>query len=70
MNETPNSDVRGVAPRSRGDAPSDQIGLRCPTCWCKHFMTVDTRPAPGNGVRRRRECRNCGRRVTTLEKSL
>ena len=42
-------------------------GLTCRTCGCRHFIVVYTRPIPG-GILRRRQCRNCGRRITTRER--
>lgn len=45
-----------------------QCGLRCPKCGCEHFYVIYTRRAWGNILRRRRECRHCGRRVTTTER--
>lgn len=41
-------------------------GLECAGCGCRHFFTLQTRKGM-NHVRRRRECRNCGRMVTTRE---
>ncbi len=43
-------------------------GLRCPRCECGHFHVLYTRGAPGGAIRRRRECRHCGRRITTTER--
>jgi transcriptional repressor NrdR len=43
--------------------------MRCP--WCGHAddRVVDSRPADaGEAIRRRRECRSCGRRYTTYER--
>jgi transcriptional repressor NrdR len=43
--------------------------MRCP--WCGHGedRVVDSRPADGGeAIRRRRECRSCGRRYTTFER--
>ena len=43
--------------------------VRCP--WCKHAedKVIDSRPAEGgSAIRRRRECRRCGRRYTTFER--
>jgi len=45
-----------------------QVGLECPACGCRHFFVIYTRPTPGGRIRRRRECRHCGRRITTYEK--
>lgn len=41
--------------------------MSCPRCGCKHFEVVSTRHRR-NSIVRRRECRHCGRRVTTVEK--
>lgn len=43
-------------------------GILCPRCGCGHFEVVYTRRIPGGAIRRRRECRHCGRRVTTTER--
>lgn len=40
--------------------------MKCPYCG-KKSMVVDTRSA-GEGIRRRRECKSCGRRFTTYER--
>lgn len=42
-------------------------GLVCSTCGCRHFEVVYTRATPVGTIRRRRQCRHCGRRVTTTE---
>lgn len=42
-------------------------GLECPKCGCHHFETVLTRQDVGR-VRRKRQCRNCGHTITTLER--
>jgi transcriptional regulator NrdR family protein len=46
----------------------DQKGLECRHCGCRHLRVVYTRPAWGGRIMRRRECRNCGRRMTTWER--
>lgn len=43
-------------------------GIVCPTCGCCHFEVVYTRATPVGTIRRRRQCRHCGRRVTTSER--
>jgi len=43
-------------------------GLECPTCGCRHFEVLYTRATPVGTIRRRRQCRHCGRRVTTSER--
>ena len=43
-------------------------GLVCRECGCRHFYVVSTRPGiRDQTVVRRRECRHCGRRITTIE---
>ena len=46
----------------------DHRGLKCRACGCKQFRVIYTRPYRGGGLVRRRECRHCGRRMTTLER--
>lgn len=42
--------------------------MRCPQCHCLEDKVVDSRSTKeGAGVRRRRECLNCGHRFTTHE---
>lgn len=41
-------------------------GLECPKCGCRHFYVIYTRRVRGK-IKRRRECRSCGRRVSTYE---
>ena len=42
-------------------------GIECLTCGCRHFETLEVRATVGGKLRRRRQCRYCGRRVTTYE---
>lgn len=44
----------------------ENAGLVCPKCGCGHFYTVNTYNLVG-AVRRRRECRNCGTLIRTVE---
>jgi transcriptional regulator NrdR family protein len=46
------------------DSPS---GITCPRCGCNHFQVIYTRPRT-ESIIRSRECRHCGRRVTTRER--
>lgn len=46
---------------------NEKRGLECPSCGCGHFHVVYTRRASRQRIMRRRECRNCGRRITTYE---
>lgn len=52
--------------------PDDEIppgaGLECRRCGCKHFRVVYARRTANYGILRLRECRHCGRRISTVEK--
>jgi transcriptional regulator NrdR family protein len=41
-------------------------GLPCPECGADRPLTIGTERVPG-GVRRRRQCRGCARRWSTIE---
>jgi len=41
--------------------------MNCPFCGSADSRVIDTRGAEG-GIRRRRECQDCGRRFTTYER--
>lgn len=57
-----------VEPAARApEPPSEKRGLECPTCGCRELRVVYTRRALGGRLVRRRECRHCGRRITTSE---
>ncbi len=44
--------------------------MRCPFCRANDDKVVDSRPGEeGASIRRRRECRACGRRYTTFERA-
>ncbi|MFW6061192.1 MAG: hypothetical protein ACOC93_00130 [Planctomycetota bacterium] len=47
----------------------EQRGLKCRNCGCRQLRVVYTRSAWGGRIKRRRECRHCGRRMTTWEAS-
>jgi len=47
--------------------PAEKRGLECSRCGCRHFRVLYTRRAIGGRILRRRECRHCGRRMTTYE---
>lgn len=51
----------------RTERAHESKGLTCPQCGCRHFYVLYTRPRDGKIVRRK-ECRHCGRRVTTTER--
>ena len=42
--------------------------MQCPFCSADSTQVIDSRPAP-DGVRRRRECPDCGERFTTYERA-
>jgi transcriptional repressor NrdR len=44
--------------------------MRCPYCKHKDSRVVDTSSDARGGVRRRRECQNCGQRFSTSERPL
>ena len=42
--------------------------MRCPFCGSKEDKVLDSRESPeGDHIKRRRECKHCGRRFTTFE---
>lgn len=47
--------------------PKEDVGIACPKCGCRDFRVIYTRPRD-RMIERRRECRHCGRRITTYEK--
>ncbi len=48
-------------------ASNPEVGLLCRKCGCRDFRTVYTRRIP-NGIRRSRQCRQCGKRIITTER--
>ena len=44
----------------------DSYGICCPECGSEHTEVTDTRPAR-YGIRRRRECKDCFYRFSTVE---
>lgn len=49
---------------------ADDRGLRCRHCGCRHFRVIYTRKSWGEKLLRRRECRHCGKRLTTIERAI
>lgn len=47
-----------------------QLGIECPRCGCRHFYTTNTEPLRDGRIRRRKECRHCGRKMVTFEQPL
>lgn len=58
---------QGVAATSPAQ---DKRGLECRYRGYKHFRVIYTRPKWGGRIMRRRECRHCGKRVTTWQRPL
>ena len=44
--------------------------MKCPYCGETNTKVVDTLHESGGGIRRRRECNNCGKRFSTLERAI
>lgn len=64
----PNPPRRSLAdPPSPAPSLAEQRGIVCPKCGCQHFRVLYTRAKLGGKIMRRRECRHCGRRVTSWE---
>ena len=59
----------GPQANRRGREATDQKGLVCRYCGCRHFRVIYTRRAYGGRIMRRRECRHCRKRTTTWEQS-
>ena len=58
----------GSSPERKSWPPTDnQRGLVCRWCGSTLFRVVYTRRTWGGRILRRRECRHCGKRMTTWE---
>jgi transcriptional regulator NrdR family protein len=44
-----------------------RLGLRCPRCGTRDSHVVYTRWTPDDRIVRRRQCGQCGKRITTRE---
>ncbi len=49
------------------DPSPEPRGIECPSCGCRHFYTTHTEPLRDGRIRRRKECRHCGRKIVTHE---
>lgn len=58
------------AERKKWSPADSKRGLECRWCGCKHFRVIYTRAVRGSRLVRRRECRHCGKRMTTYERTL
>ncbi len=45
-------------------------GIECPKCGCRYFYTTHTEPLRDGRIRRRKECRHCGRKIVTFESTI
>jgi hypothetical protein len=52
------------------DKAEDDRGLMCYRCGCRHFFVVYTKARKNGSIVRRKECRHCGTRITTVEKTI
>jgi transcriptional regulator NrdR family protein len=50
-----------------GNEDRQPVGFVCRGCGCGHFEVVRTVRQHGGRVKRERRCRNCGRRMATVE---
>ena len=46
---------------------SEAVGLRCPSCGCRHLVATTT-VQQFDEAKRYRKCRHCGKRVRTFER--
>jgi transcriptional regulator NrdR family protein len=51
---------------AKTEANGRPASIECPRCGCRHFIAIGAR-ITSNAIVRRRECRYCGRRMTTRE---
>ncbi len=42
--------------------------MKCPSCGSASTHVIDTVREPSGGIRRRRECKECGKRFSTVER--
>lgn len=61
--------MTNMRPETNRSDVKEQRGIICPKCGCQDFRVVYTRPGWGSRIIRRRECRNCGKRLTTYERA-
>ena len=55
---------------NREENKDEQRGLVCRQCGGQRFRVLYTRRATGCRLIRRRECRDCGGRITTWERAI
>ena len=69
-NATAQKATASAAGNTNANTSKDNRGLECRHCGCRHFRVIYTRRGWGEKLIRRRECRNCGRRMTTWERPI
>jgi len=57
-----------MAKKVQDEPVEEPRGVACSRCGCRHLPVYYTRHRPDGSIMRRRQCRNCGRMVTTYEK--
>jgi len=67
-NSHPTQDRQRIQLSSLATGQDQARGLVCRKCGCTHFFVVYTRPIRG-GIRRSRQCRHCGKRLITTERT-
>lgn len=50
-----------------GETLTGKVEIVCKMCGCKHFEVVNSLPWTEQGKPRRRQCRNCGWILKTIE---
>jgi transcriptional regulator NrdR family protein len=50
-------------------ARREDLRSQCLRCGCCHFHTTHTEPLRDGRIRRRKECRYCGKKIVTFEAS-
>jgi transcription repressor NrdR-like protein len=58
-----------VAPAVQATTEVDVVAIRCARCWCRDLRVIYTRRMLNGSIRRLRECRHCGKRMTTTEQA-
>jgi C4-type Zn-finger protein len=67
MNPAERKTAEELAAAAIADPGEAAGGIACPRCECRDLRVVKTRRSAGVVVRKR-QCRHCGWRVTTVEK--
>jgi hypothetical protein len=49
---------------------ADARGVRCKACGCADFYVKETTRRKDGTISRRRQCRHCGKRITTREETV